>query len=128
VAAPPTAAPLAPAPPVDAGTANRAAQQPAKGAVRLELTASVPVWVLAQSNGKYLFSGTIDTNQTRTVEADGPIVLRLGNAGALQFTLNGKPIGAVGSKGQVVTVQFTSGGFHIVAAPKPASFDPIGAL
>ena len=33
---------------------------------------------------------------------------------------HGKPIGAVGPKGQVREVQLTSGGFHIVAAPKPS--------
>jgi len=124
---PPPAARPPLTPPVEPGTANRP-PQPTKGPVRLELTADVAVWVLAQSNGKYLFSGTIDANQTRTVEASGPIVLRLGNAGALKFTLNGKPLGAVGSKGQVMTVQFTSGGFQIVAAPKPVLLDPIGGF
>ena len=33
---------------------------------------------------------------------------------------NGKPVGPVGPKGQVRDVQFTSGGFQIVAAPKPS--------
>ena len=37
-----------------------------------------------------------------------------------RVTLNGKPVGPVGPKGQVREVQFTSGGFHIVAAPKPS--------
>jgi len=54
------------------------------------------------------------------------VLLRLGNAGGVSITLNGKPIGEVGPKGQVRTVQLTSGGFQIVA-PKPSApaADPI---
>ena len=88
--------------------------------VRVEITAGEAVWVLAQNNGKYLFSGTLEPSQTRTIEADGTVTLRLGNAGGVNILLNGKPIGAVGPRGQVRTVQFTSGGFHIVPVPKPS--------
>ncbi|HEV2444443.1 MAG TPA: RodZ domain-containing protein [Candidatus Sulfopaludibacter sp.] len=95
--------------------------------VRVELVAEETVWVLARSDGKYLFSGTMEANQTRTVEANSTVLLRLGNAGGVSITLNGKPIGAVGPKGQVRTVQLTSGGFEIVAVPKAPSvpLDPL---
>ncbi len=99
--------------------ATTAAPNP-NATVRVEVTAAEPVWMLAKTDGKYLFSGTLDANQTRTVEANGTVLLRLGNAGGVNITLNGKPIGSVGPKGQVRTVQFTSGGFQIVAAPKPS--------
>jgi len=89
-------------------------------AVRVAVTADETVWVLARADDKYLFSGTLEANQTRTVEANDKVLLRLGNAGGVSITLNGKPVGAVGPKGQVRTVQFTSGGFQIVAAPKPS--------
>lgn len=88
--------------------------------VRVELKADEPVWVLARADGKYIFSGTLEANQTRSVEANGAVTLRLGNAGGVNISLNGKPIGAVGPKGQVREVQLTSGGFHIVGAPKPS--------
>jgi hypothetical protein len=45
----------------------------------------------------------------------------------VRILLNGKSIGEVGPHGQVRTVQFTSGGFHIVVAP-PKLDDPIGLL
>jgi cytoskeletal protein RodZ len=91
--------------------------------VRLEITADEPVWILARGDGKFLFTGTMEPHQTRTVEAVRDVVLRLGNAGGVTITLNGKPVGAVGPKGQARTVQFTSGGFQIVPAAKPVS-DP----
>ena len=89
--------------------------------MRVELTAEEPVWILARCDGKFFFSGTLGAKESRTVEATGTVLLRLGNAGGVTITLNGKPIGPVGPKGQVRTVQFTSGGFEIVAVPKPSA-------
>ena len=127
---PPANSPSAAVPSVPTQSADRPAAEPSNqeapraavpsGPVRLELTAQEPVWVLARAGGKYLFSGTLEANQTRSVEANGTVLLRLGNAGGVTITLNGKPLGAVGPKGQVRDVQFTSGGFQIVAAPKPS--------
>ena len=104
----------------------RASESNPNAAVRVELTADEPVWVLAQSDGKYLFSGTLGAKDSRTFEAAKTLLLRLGNAGGVTITLNGKPVGPVGPKGQVRTVQFTSGGFEIVAVPKsPAPLEPL---
>jgi cytoskeletal protein RodZ len=96
------------------------------GPVKVAVTAAEPVWILARTDGKYSFSGTLEANETRTVEAESIVLLRLGNAGGVTITLNGKSIGEVGPKGQVRTVQLTSGGFQIVA-PKPSApvVDPI---
>ncbi|HYW43450.1 MAG TPA: RodZ domain-containing protein [Bryobacteraceae bacterium] len=109
------------APPiVRPGAADAAAPAPnPNAALRVEVTADEPVWVLARTDGKYSFSGTLEPNQTRTVEANDSVLLRLGNAGGVSITFNGKPIGSVGPRGQVRTVQFTSGGFQI-AVPKPS--------
>ncbi|MGA2268022.1 MAG: helix-turn-helix domain-containing protein [Bryobacteraceae bacterium] len=94
--------------------------------VRVEVTADEPVWVQARRDGKYVFSGTLTGRQSRTIEANSTVILRLGNAGGVTITLNGKPVGPVGPRGQVRTVQFTSGGFEIVAVPKPpAPLDPL---
>ncbi len=97
-------------------------------AVRVEVTAQEPVWILVRTDGEYSFSGTLDANQTRIIAANQNVLLRVGNAGGVSISLNGKPIGPLGPKGQVRTLQLTPGGFHIVppAAPKPAS--PVEAL
>jgi cytoskeleton protein RodZ len=89
--------------------------------VRVELVALGEVWVRAQSDGKYKFSGTLNPNETRAVNANAEVVVRVGNAGLIDIQLNGKSIGTVGPKGQIRTVQLTPGGFKIVAPePKPA--------
>ena len=118
-----------PAPPMTASSAVPIAGAPAShpnAAVRVELTAEEPVWILVRSDGKYFFSGTLNAKESRIVEATSTVLLRLGNAGGVAITLNGKPVGPVGPKGQVRTVQFTSGGFEIVAVPKPpAPLEPL---
>jgi cytoskeleton protein RodZ len=126
----PTAVP-APAPrpssPKETGAerfAAAAAAGPNASAVRVQLIAQEPVWVSVQADGKLIFSDTLDTGQSRNVEAGSTVRLRLGNAGGIEIALNGKPIGPVGPKGQVRTLQLTSGGFQIVSDP-PKSAAPV---
>ncbi len=94
-------------------------------AVRVQLTAEEPVWISVKSDGRYLFSGVLETNQSRVVDANATVLLLIGNAGGVTILLNGKPIGSLGPKGQVRNVQLTSGGFEIVAPKSPASLDPM---
>jgi len=134
-AVPPQTLP-APALPADQRPSDQkpAEQKPTTGAARItpanpdatvhvEITADEAVWVLARADGKYAFSATMDPHTTRNVEGAKEVVVRLGNAGGVTISLNGKPIGPAGPKGQVRTIQFTSGGFHIVPA-RPA-LDPL---
>jgi cytoskeleton protein RodZ len=94
--------------------------------VRVGIVADDQVWLSARVNGQYKFSGTMQANEVRNIDADGEVTVRLGNAGGVTITLNGKPVGPVGPKGQPRTVQFTSGGFQIVSPPK--SLDPLDRL
>jgi cytoskeletal protein RodZ len=128
--APSTEQPAPPGPqgtpaPGPGGTPPPASASHPNAPVRVEVTADEPVWVLARTDGKYLFSGTLGANESRAFEAASTVLLRLGNAGGVTITLNGKPVGPVGPKGQVRTVQFTSGGFEIVSVPAPAPKPPV---
>jgi cytoskeleton protein RodZ len=99
--------------------------------VRVELTADDPVWISVKADGKNLYSGTLQPQETKTAAANQNITIRVGNAGGIHISLNGKPIGPVGPKGQIRTVQLTSGGFQILVpeVSKPAVpievFDPL---
>jgi cytoskeleton protein RodZ len=105
----------------------------ADSGVRVEITAQEQqrVWFSARADGKFLYAVTLEPNESRTVEASKTVLLKLGNAGGANFSLNGKPVGQVGPKGQIRSVQFTSGGFQIVLpdasnspAPKDLLDDP----
>jgi hypothetical protein len=91
--------------------------------LRLKLIAQEPVWVRASNNGKYLFSETLDANQTREFDGAGQMELVLGNAGGIDIEVNGKSVGAIGPKGQVRTVHISSGGFKIVPRKPSAPLD-----
>jgi Domain of unknown function (DUF4115) len=54
------------------------------------------------------------------IEASEKVRLLIGNAGGVEITLNGKPIGPVGDRGQIRVVELTQGGFQI-ALPKPST-------
>jgi cytoskeleton protein RodZ len=84
--------------------------------VRVAITAQEQqrVWFSARADGRFLYAVTLEPNESRTVEATKTVLLKLGNAGGANFSLNGKAIGPVGPKGQIRSVQFTSGGFQIV--------------
>lgn len=112
----------APQPVAAAATKPEASPAPNPAAtVHVVVTADEAVWVLARVDGKFAFTGTMEPQQTRSLDGVENVVLRLGNAGGVSITLNGKPVGPVGPKGQIRTIQFTSGGFQIVPAPKPPS-------
>jgi len=99
---------------------------PSTGAVQVGITAAEAVWVRARADGKTVFAITLQPGESRSVSAEGDAELLLGNAGGANITLNGKPIavegypaGVAGPKGQIRTVQFTSGGFQIVPPKVP---------
>ena len=106
-------------------TAASAERQPVADAppasnapVQVLLTADEATWVSARSDGKFIYAGTLQPKETKGLEANEQVRLVLGNAGGVVVTLNGKPVPPLGPRGQVRTVQLSSGGVQIVP-PKP---------
>jgi cytoskeletal protein RodZ len=91
----------------------------AAGALHIALTAAEATWVRATANGKVVFSGIIQANETKDLSAADTVTLRIGNAGGIAISLNGKAIPAVGPKGQVRVVQLSPDGGVQVNPPTP---------
>ena len=108
-----------PAPqPVAASPPKPVEPAPATAApVLVELRATDPVWVGITVDGQPRFQGTLRSDQTRQVAAQAKVRLRVGDAGALSVTLNGRPQPPLGPKGQVRTVELTPEGLRIVSPP-----------
>jgi cytoskeleton protein RodZ len=107
-AAPAASAALTPPPPAGSGT------------LQVVLNASEQTWVSVSVDGKSKFTGILQPNEKREVNADERVKVVAGNAGGIDISLNGKPIEALGARGQVRTVELTRTGAQVVSrTPKP---------
>lgn len=86
--------------------------------VLLDLMAREATWVALSSDGKPVFSGILQANQTKTVGGKQYAKLRVGNAAGIQVRLNGRMLGPLGARGQVLVVLFTPHNFEIFSPPK----------
>ncbi len=116
----PNSAPETPAPAADHPSPAAPASPPAvktpepapsaqNGLQRVEVKAIEPTWTAIYVDGKSTFGELLDANQTKVVESPGTIRVRVGNAGGVEISLNGKSIGPAGRAGQVRTIEFAKG-------------------
>jgi cytoskeleton protein RodZ len=61
---------------------------------------------VSDSSGRVLFSGQIPQGLTKTFSSDAQLNLKIGNAGGVDVSVNGKKIDSLGADGQVVSVSY----------------------
>lgn len=61
---------------------------------------------VSDSTGRALFSGQISQGASRTFTASEQLNLKVGNAGGVDLTVNGKKLDPIGVDGQVVSVSY----------------------
>ncbi len=86
--------------------------------VMLDLMAHEATWLSLSSDGKPVFSGILQANETKSVEGKQFAKMRVGNAAGLDVRLNGKLLAPLGARGQVLIVLFTPDNFQIFSPPK----------
>jgi hypothetical protein len=91
--------------PAPAATATPAAPQ-----VTVTLQATALVWTRIGVDGRTAYEGTLTAGSRRTFTGRRAIDLHLGNAGSVQLTVNGTPLGAPGRPGQVWRGRFATPG------------------
>jgi cytoskeleton protein RodZ len=72
--------------------------------------AKEPTWVSLTADGKKTWEGTLKADTQKSVRAGKRIVIYTGNAGGLELSYNGRPLGAIGSESEVRTLTFTAKG------------------
>ena len=89
---------------------NVAASPEIVGGVNVELVASRgTTWLYATNeNGEVLFSGQVRQGATKTFNAAKQVNLRVGNAGAVDISVNGENVGSVGANGEVVNLTYNA--------------------
>jgi cytoskeleton protein RodZ len=86
--------------------------------VLVDLLAHEETWLSVSADGKPVFSGILAANQSKTVESKEYAKMRVGNAAGLEVRLNGKLLGPLGHRGQVLIVVFTPDNFQIMSPAK----------
>jgi cytoskeletal protein RodZ len=89
--------------------------------IHVTLTAAEPVWISTKSDGKPVYSGTLQTQETRYFDGTNEMMVIIGNAGGLQATLNGKPVGPIGAHGEIRLLELTPAGARIAPRAKPTA-------
>ncbi|KDA43679.1 helix-turn-helix domain-containing protein [Frankia sp. BMG5.23] len=120
-------------PPVSTSPAAPSVTTPAPTGVNVVLTVrDAQSWLEVRDDAEHvLLSQLLQSGDSRTVTASGALHIRVGNAGAVDVSCNGRSLGAPGGLGQVVTIRVSaaaSGACEVgdeqrsglVAAPPPA--------
>ncbi len=122
VAATSSASPSSPAPQPSTPAEQPAAPTvttvtPAPAGGRVNVQASELTWVsLRNSAGAPMLARLFNAGDTQSFDMPNGATMRIGNAGGLQVSLNGTPLGAIGPRGQVREVVFKNGSYKIVTA------------
>ena len=90
-----------------AAPANPADTQKSADGVRVSVTLTERCWTEVSVDGKSVFEGIIEKGKTENWQGKESVVVRAGNAGALDVTCNGKKLGKFGDNGEVVERRFT---------------------
>lgn len=66
-------------------------------------------WIQAIADGKVVYEGTVEANQTKRWTGKKEVIVTAGNAGAIDVTYNGQHVGKLGKEGIVVEKKFSNG-------------------
>lgn len=80
--------------------------------VRVVFTSTEPVWISVTCDRTPTFTGTLAQTETRSFEASAALIVLIGNAGALTITLNGRPVGPIGARGEIQLLELTPQGLR----------------
>jgi len=95
---------------VESVAPSTAASPEITGGVNVELVASRgTTWLLATNeNGEVLFSGQIRQGSSKSFSEATQVNLRVGNAGGVDISVNGKDVGSIGANREVVNLTYNA--------------------
>jgi hypothetical protein len=79
-----------------------------------EIRVTEPVWVYAVSDGKELFQKLLAKDETRQIDFVEKALVRMGNAGGVEISVDGKSIGPLGARGQIRALEITPDGHRFI--------------
>lgn len=107
--------------PGDAGVTRDQSRLSAPGlppeALRIKLSALENTWLSLTADGQEVFKGTLRADDSKTLEGRQTAQVRTENAGGVEIVFNGRPLGKLGSEGEMRTVIFTKDSYNVVHEP-----------
>jgi len=94
------------------------------GYVQVSLSATEHVWVRVKTDGQTAFEKMLDPGQTLKWEAKELVVVETGNGAGLTASANGKPVGVLGQRGQLMARAWTPDGETTPPQPTPLPSTP----
>ena len=97
-----------PAPPPEQVASVTPEPEPAKvDGVNLQASFTDDCWMLVTIDGAVVYEGVINAGQVMDWKGNNNVNVRVGNAGAVDFVMNGQSFGKLGAEGDVVDRDFT---------------------
>lgn len=93
--------------------------------LRLEIRLSQRSWVSVSADGKRVIYRIMESGETGVVDAQEGITMRVGDAGAVTYSINGINGRPLGGLGEVVTVNVTTENFRSFVVDGPAPPSPL---
>jgi cytoskeletal protein RodZ len=94
--------------------------EPSTPPLRVEIRLIAECWVSASADGQRVLYRLMQAGERAHIEATEAIDLRIGDAGALEYSINGRAGPRLGRSGEVVTLQVTSDSPDPYVAPAAA--------
>lgn len=84
--------------------------QPPEHTFFIIIKAKEDAWISVVADGRRVAHGTLRADKQRFVRAGKQIIVTTGNAGGLEVSYNGKPLGVIGNESEARTLTFTPAG------------------
>ena len=102
-----TSGPAAAALPATGTSAPSPTLPAAEAPLTVTLIADKPAWITATADGKRVLYRLLAPSARETVRGNRQLTIRVGNAGAVRWTVGGRDIGPMGRSGAVRTITVT---------------------
>jgi hypothetical protein len=79
-----------------------------EGRFQLTLQSRGRCWVAVRSEGKVVFTSTLNAGERQDLTVGGEVILTVGNAGVIDLALDGRAARPLGAENQAITVKLNA--------------------
>ena len=76
----------------------------------VQVKAKEDSWVSIVADGKSVMQRVLAADKQKKIKAGKTLILRTGNAGGIEVSFNGRPLGALGNENEPRTLTFNASG------------------